>query len=133
MYTTRYQKPDIDSAWIYADRYVALTAAPGREYARHLSGILLGGARARANLPDSARRVLERARAPKSVDTDRELEGYEAVMRVILGDQDEAVRLIADYLTVHPDHRRGFATRTGWWWRDLQTNQKFKALLAGAR
>jgi serine/threonine-protein kinase len=133
MYTTRYQKPDIDSAWIYADRYVALTAAPGREYARHLSGILLGGALARANLPDSARRVLERARAPKSVDTDRELEGYEAVMRVILGDQDEAVRLIADYLTVHPDHRRGFATRTGWWWRDLQTNQKFKALLAGAR
>jgi serine/threonine-protein kinase len=133
MYTTRYQRPDIDSAWRYADRYVELTAAPGREYARHLSGVLLGGALARASLPDSARRVLERARADKSLDPDRELEGYEAVMRVILGDQDEAVRLIADYLTVHPDHRRGFATRTGWWWRDLQSNPKFKALLAGAR
>jgi hypothetical protein len=54
-------------------------------------------------------------------------------MRVILGDQDEAVRLIADYLTVNPEHRRGFASRTGWWWRDLQSNGKFKALIAGAR
>jgi hypothetical protein len=84
-------------------------------------------------LPDSARHVLLRARATPSEDPSRELEGNEAVIRVMLGDQDEAIRLIADYLTVNPGHRRGFATRTGWWWRDLQGNPKFKALLAGAR
>ena len=82
---------------------------------------------------DSARHVLLRARATPEEDPARELEGDEAVIRVILGDQDEAIRLISDYLTVNPGHRKGFATRTGWWWRDIQGNPKFKALIAGAR
>jgi serine/threonine-protein kinase len=133
MYTTRYQKPDIDSAWVYRSRYIALTPEKNRPFATKMGDILLGGALARAGLPDSARHVLVHARATPQEDPERELEGYEAVMRVILGDQDEAVRLIADYLTVNPGHRKGFATRTGWWWRDLQGNPKFKALIAGAR
>src|SRR4026209_1742183 len=98
-----------------------------------MADILVAGALARAQLPDSARHVLLRARATPEEDPSRELEGTEAVIRVILGDQDEAVRLIADYLGVNPGHRKGFATRTGWWWRDLQGNPKFKALIAGAR
>jgi hypothetical protein len=55
----------------------------------------------------------------------------EAAVRVMLGDHDEAVRLLKDYLTVNPHHRRGFANRTAPWWRDLQDNPKFKALIAG--
>jgi hypothetical protein len=98
-----------------------------------MGDILVAGALARAGLPDSARHVLLRARATPQQDPDRELEGNEAVMRVILGDQDEAVRLIADYLTVHPAHRKGFATRVSPWWRDLQSNPKFRQLIAGAR
>jgi len=133
MYTTPNQTPDIDSAWAYRNAYVALTPEKSREYAKKMGDILVAGALARASLPDSARHVLLRARATPSEDPSRELEGNEAVIRVMLGDQDEAIRLIADYLTVNPGHRRGFATRTGWWWRDLQGNPKFKALLAGAR
>jgi serine/threonine-protein kinase len=133
MYTTRYEKPDLDSAWAYRARYIALTPEKSRPYAQKMGDILVAGAIARAGLPDSARHVLLRARATPEEDPSRDLEGTEAVIRVILGDQDEAVRLIADYLTVNPGHRKGFATRTGWWWRDIQGNPKFKALIAGAR
>ncbi|MGZ3502147.1 MAG: protein kinase domain-containing protein [Gemmatimonadaceae bacterium] len=133
MYTTRLARPDVDSAWIYKKQYVALAPGDKRATAEKMGDILVAGALARAGLPDSARHVLVRARATPEQDPERELEGYEAVMRVILGDQDEAVRLIADYLTVHPEHRKGFATRVSPWWRDLQSNPKFKQLLAGAR
>ncbi|HLQ43774.1 MAG TPA: hypothetical protein VK137_03515, partial [Planctomycetaceae bacterium] len=59
-----------------------------------------------------------------------DLSAIEARVRVMLGDQDEAVRLLKDYLTVNPEHRKGFATRTMWWWRDLQSNRNFKSLIA---
>ena len=133
MYTTRLEKPDIDSVWMYKEQFVSMTPEKNQEYASKLADVLAGGALARAGLADSARHVLVRARATAEQDPTRELEGNEAVMRVILGDQDEAIRLIADYLTVNPGHRKGFATRTGWWWRDIQSNPKFKALIAGAR
>src|SRR5258708_2726555 len=133
MYTTRYENPDVDSAWAYGQQYVSRTAEAKRPYADKFAQVLVGGALARSGLLDSARHVLLRARATPALDPTRELEGYEAVMRVILGDPDEAARLIAGYLTVNPQHRKGFATRTGWWWRDLQSNPKFKALIAGAR
>ena len=48
----------------------------------------------------------------------------------MLGQQDEAIRLIEDYLTVNPDHRKGFGARTVWWWRDLQSNKKFQRMIA---
>jgi eukaryotic-like serine/threonine-protein kinase len=133
MYTTRLAKPDVDSAWIYKKQYIALSPEADRANADKMGDILVAGALARAGLADSARHVLVRARATPAQDPDRELEGNEAVMRVILGDQDEAVRLLADYLTVHPAHRKGFATRVSPWWRDLQSNPKFKQLIAGAR
>ena len=82
------------------------------------------------SLADSARRVLDRVRAEaRGVDPERQLVGDEAVVRVILGDHDEAVRLIKEYLTVHPDHRSGFATGTVWWWRDLQSHPEFRRLV----
>ena len=133
MYTTRLERPAIDSVWSYRNRYVALLPAQQRAYAQRMGDILSAGALARAGLADSARRVLMRARATPAEDPTRELEGNEAVMRVILGDHDEAIRLIKDYLTVNPAHRKGFATRVSPWWRDLQSNSKFKQLIAGAR
>ncbi|MDP9178467.1 MAG: serine/threonine-protein kinase [Gemmatimonadota bacterium] len=133
MYTTRFEKPDLDSAWAYRERFIAVTPEKRRPYAAKFGDILVAGAIARAGLPDSARHVLLRARATPEEDPGRELSGNEAVVRVILGDHDEAVQLIANYLTANPGHRKGFATRTGPWWRDIQGNPKFKALIAGAR
>ncbi|HUR92886.1 MAG TPA: serine/threonine-protein kinase [Gemmatimonadaceae bacterium] len=139
MYTTRLERPDLDSAWAYRGRYVALTPENAsdptqrRAYAAKMGDVLVAGALARAGLADSARSVLQRARAGADVDPDRTLQGFEAIIRVILGEHDEAVTLLASYLSANPGHGRGFATGTGWWWRDLQSNPNFKRLIAGAR
>jgi len=138
IYTTPLAKPDVDSAWTYYARYLSLAPTDSQQHTffSKKGQVIVAGAIARAGLSDSARAVLMRARATPQLDPHRELEGWEAAMRVMIGDQadrDEAVRLITDYLTVNPEHRRGFATRIHWWWRDVQTNQGFKRLIAGAR
>lgn len=132
MYTTRMEQ-DRDSAWTYQKRFVELNDPAAREFADKYSRVLVAGALARDNLPDSARHVLLAARATPALDPRREMTGNEAVVRVILGDYDEAVDLIESYLAVHPDHRKGFATRVSPWWRDLQSNPRFKRLVATAR
>ena len=132
MYRTKYEPPDVDSAWAYLDEYVTRTPERERELGRRKGQILVAGVLANAGLADSARRVLLRARvASPQLDPQRDLPPNEASVRVMLGDYDEAVRLIKDYLTVNPEHRKGFVNRTMWWWRDLQTYPKFKALIAG--
>ena len=134
MYTTRYDPdPNIDSAWVYHARYVALNAPPSRPLADKNGRILVAGALARKRMADSARTLLQSARVTPDVDPKRELAGNEAVVRVILGDYDTAVTLIENYLTANPTHRQGFATRVSPWWRDLQDNPRFKRLVATAR
>ena len=122
-----------DHAWKLYEQLTKLVPPKDSAFELRLAQIIVGGALAKAQLPDSAKHVLERARPPAGLDPENELIGYEAVMRVILGDQDEAVKLLTRYATTNPDHLKGFATGSGWWWRDIQGNPKFKALIAGAR
>jgi len=125
---------DPDRAWALRDSLVARSPARSRAVDSLRAEILVAGSLARATLSDSARAVLGRARSgARSVDTERVLAGDEAVVRVILGDHDEAVRLIKEYLSVHPDHRSGFASGTVWWWRDLQGNAEFRRLVQASR
>jgi serine/threonine-protein kinase len=134
MYTTPYDKPDVDSAWAYAKQYAGMWPEANRPYQTKMADILVAAAIARANLPDSARHVLLTTRPSATVpDPSRELEGNEAIVRVMLHDNSVAVALIKDYLTANPEHREGFVKRIHWWWRDLQTDPQFKALVAGAR
>jgi TolB-like protein len=133
MYLSKYSAPDVDSAWAYAHQYAAMFPEPSRDMAWRKGEVFVAGTIVRAGLADSARRVLLRTRLSPQDDPRREVGQYEIVVRVMLHEQDEAVRLLQDYLTVHPDHRAGFASRTVWWWRDLQGNPKFQALIAGAR
>ena len=133
MYLSKSGQADVDSAWIYARRYGELSPAATRAVARKKADVFVAGAIVRAGLPDSARRVLLRSRATPQEDPRHDVQGYEVVVRVMLKEQDEAIRLIEDYLTVNPEHRKGFAARTVWWWRDLQTNPKFQRLIAGGQ
>ena len=122
-----------EHAWRLYDQFKALVPARDTAIQFRKAQIIVAGALANAGLADSARHVLVRARPPASVDPENQLMGYEAVVRVILGDQDEAVGLITRYVANKPDHLKGFARSNGWWWRDLQSNPKFKALISGAR
>ncbi|HEX9084246.1 MAG TPA: protein kinase [Gemmatimonadaceae bacterium] len=121
---------DPAEAWRRADDYVAAVPPQEREYYRHEGQIVVADVLGRAGLPDSARRVLVRARADRTVDPRGELMGYEAFVRTQLGDKKEAVDLLQTYLTDHPEHRGGFAKVNAWWWRDLQSDPRFKSLIA---
>lgn len=126
---------DPDRAWALRDSLVARGARSAADAAFDAAkgSILVAGSLGRAGLVDSARRVLDRVRATRTPDPARELAANEAVVRVILGDHDEAVKLIKEYLSVHPDHRRGFASGTGWWWRDLQAHPEFQRMVQAVR
>ena len=90
---------------------------------------------ARANQPDSARKVLLEARAGADVDPNLELSFFEAHVRTVLGDHEEAIELLNTYMA-------GFFAGGGgdagdwashWWWRDLQSNPDFQALVRRTR
>jgi TolB-like protein/tRNA A-37 threonylcarbamoyl transferase component Bud32 len=129
MFTTKARKPDPDEAWRLAAEYERLLPEQEREYGRREAQIVVAAALARAGLADSARRVLVSARANPDIDPRGELIGYEAVVRVQMGDKEEAVSLIQRYLAAHPEHRGGFTKVNAWWWRDLQSDPRFRAMV----
>ncbi len=85
---------------------------------------------ARSGHADSARRVIERARAGRDVDPTGELIGQEVVVRTLIGDKEKALEILAQYLAAFPQHREGFVKGNTWWWRSLQDDPRFKALVA---
>jgi hypothetical protein len=80
--------------------------------------LMEGGVLARAGMPDSADAVMRRVRDTVSPQDDpqRELVQFEAAMRAMMGDSDEAIALLQRYAAANPhesfDHH--------WWWRDLR-------------
>jgi serine/threonine-protein kinase len=132
-------RPDPADAWRRAADYERAAPPQQREYFKREGQIVVADVLGRAALADSARRtmladsarrVLVRARADRTVDPRGELMGYEAFVRTQLGDKKEAVDLLQRYLTDHPEHRGGFAKVNAWWWRDLQSDPRFKSLIA---
>lgn len=144
MMTAKGTSTDIQEAWRKAAEYVADAPPQQKAYVEHESRIpvagvigraaevlsLSGNAAAAAALRDSARHVLTRARADRTIDPRGELMGYEAFVRALIGDKEEAVKLLQTYLTDHPEHREGFSKVNAWWWRPLQDDPRFKRLIA---
>jgi serine/threonine-protein kinase len=121
---------DPAEAWRRAAEYENAAPPQMREYTKHEAQIAVADVLGRAGLPDSARRVLVRARADRTIDPTGELIGYEAFVRGQLGDKKEAVDLLQQYLTDHPEHRAGFSKVNPWWWRPLQDDPRFRSLIA---
>jgi serine/threonine protein kinase len=123
--TMRGAKPNIAHAWKLVDTLRSVTPASEWAFSGREGAMLVAGALARAGQPDSARHVLERSRGNPEIDPSRDLVIDEAVVRTILGDKTEALRLLKDYLVANPDHRAGMATTQSWWWRDLKTDPRY--------
>ena len=87
---------------------------------------------ARAGLRDSALSVAARSRADATVDPSRELVSFEAIVRTILGDQEEAIRLLGVYLASNPQQRSSVNRDDTWWYRDLKGNPRYEALVGKA-
>jgi hypothetical protein len=126
------QKPDVPKAWSLLGEYVRLSSPNMREFRQHEGEMLVAIAIARAGLADSARKVAEHARADASVDPTRDLAQWEAYVRAILGDKDEAFRQLSTYLAANPQERVNLAKEDTWWLRDLRSDPRWKSLVAGS-
>jgi hypothetical protein len=73
--------------------------------------------------------VATRARADATLDPSRELVYIEAIFRNIVGDRDEALRLVRTYLATNPEDRPLMAKDETWWWNGLRDDPRFKALV----
>lgn len=123
-----------DAAWALAAQVDSLSAPDRRPFVGRVSRVIVAGVLARANLADSARQVLAGARGGPEVDPGHELPGYEAIMRTLLGDYDEAVQQLRRYVAANPDHE--FLEVEGdlhWWWRPLRDQPGFAAVVAPGR
>ncbi len=120
-----------DAAWA-AFREIARRTPPSRwEAQRRQYEMLVAVPIARTGRLDSARNVIERARAGRDVDPGGELIGREVLVRTLIGDTDQALDLLESYLAAFPQHREGFVRGNTWWWRPLQGDQRFKELVGG--
>jgi eukaryotic-like serine/threonine-protein kinase len=127
--TLRDLDPDVPKAWRLVDELRDRGPDEQREFDRLRDQILVAGVLARAGLKDSARHLLAQARADQTIDRERDLVSYQAFVRLLLGDRDEALALLKEYLAANPEHRVGYATSYHWWWRDLRDDPRFRELV----
>jgi TolB-like protein len=123
-------KPDASAAWKLYDQYVKLTPASLRPFNEPKTRMFVALALSRAGLADSARSVAVHSRGDVTVDPARELAYYEAVLRVVLGDKDEAFRLLSTYLASNPRERDSFGSdEETWELRPLHDDPRWKTLV----
>jgi len=136
--TARARSADIPQAWALMDSLGRMFPPAERAVRRSEHQMMVAGAIARVAvadsttrpaLVDSARRVLMRARAGRGPDPEGELLGTEAFVRTLLGDKDEAFRLLKQYFIANPGHRALFAQGNTWWWRPLRDDPRFAELV----
>jgi tetratricopeptide (TPR) repeat protein len=123
--------PDPEEAWATLEEFVTRIPEQGREYQRLKGQLLVAGALARAELRDSAEAVLARSQATPELDPELEIKGWEALIRLQMGQREQALDLLRAYLTTNPQHREGWQWTAHWWWRPLQEDPEFRALMEG--
>jgi eukaryotic-like serine/threonine-protein kinase len=132
LYALPDRKPNIDSAWVWLGEYVRLSPPQLREIRQLRGRMLVAFALARAGLADSASSVAISARANEAQDPPRELVYFEAILRSMLGDRDEAFRLLSIYVATNPQVRGGQASDDTWWLRDLRSDPRYDQIVGRA-
>jgi serine/threonine-protein kinase len=138
MLTTRVTTPDITAAWAIADSAVALAAPAAQPFERLTENMLVAAVIARASkegkpaLADSARSVVKRSVGDPTIDQLRELAFFGSFVHAILGDDDDAVRLLKDYLAANPQRVESLRNDPGWWFKGLESDPKFRRALGAS-
>jgi eukaryotic-like serine/threonine-protein kinase len=120
---------DVAEAWRLAGEAVRLTPERDRPFKQLQEPMWVAAVLGRVGEIDSARRVLVRSRGTAAVDPPRDLLGWEAAVRAQIGDKEESLRLMNEWLVGNPRHREGFRRLVHWWWRPLQDDPRFKAMI----
>jgi hypothetical protein len=132
LFALKDRKPDVDQVWRLFSQYTELYPSHQREYRRRYGQMLVAMALARAGLTDSAQALAGRSRGDATLDPARELTYLEVLFRTMVGDQDEAIRLLSIYLASNPQRRGDVARDQSWWIRDLRNHPRFTALVGSS-
>jgi serine/threonine-protein kinase len=127
--STKAKEPDVELAWKLADSLPKLSPAGRREIEAREAQMIVAMVLARAGLADSARAVARRARAGPDVDPTRDLVWDEIYVHILLGDKDEAIESLKSFLAANPDRRTELAEESNWWFRDIEDDPRYKALV----
>jgi len=123
-------RPDVAAAWRAYDDFVASSPASLRPFNQLKGRMFMALVLARAGLSDSARSLALHSRGDATVDPTRELAYYEAVARTVLGDKDEAFRLLSQYLASNPKEQEGFAKdQESWELKALHDDPRWTTLV----
>ena len=126
---TRLEQPDVPRAWRLLAGIDSLVPAPRRQAIHLREQMMVAATIARAGLKDSAHAVIERSRGTPELDPEHDLVALEAFVRTLLGEQDEAIRLLQRYVAANPEHSFRIGGDIFWWWWDLQKHPGFQALV----
>ena len=133
LYALRGMKADVPALWGLVDQYAHLYPENQQEYRRKRAQIFLSMALANAGLRDSARAVATRARGNPTIDPANDLAYLEVAARNVMGDREEALRVLGRYLATNPQDRETIARDDTWFFKGLRDDPRFKALVGTGR
>jgi serine/threonine-protein kinase len=117
-------RPDVARAWILLDSLMDVSSERGQEEMRSYGLVQVAKVLARAEMPDSAEAVLGLVGGGEG--TPDHLLYDEAHLRVLMGQPDRALDLLARYLAVDPD--TAFVAED-WWFEALHDEPRFRTLV----
>ncbi len=129
--TMRSGDPDPQLAWQLVDSLLARVPPQRREFQRLNAQVLVAAVLARAGLPDSARRVAQRARGGPDVDPSMDLAYIQAFVYMLTGDTADALASLRRHIVANPARASAIAADPGWWFRGLEGDPRFKQLVGG--
>ena len=121
--------PTAAAIWKAYDDFIEANKANKPEIAQRKGMMLAGVALIRAGLPDSARAVIARAPGSENMDPSGDLVYLEAMARSQLGDKDRAISLLSKYFAAHPQQQKYASRDESFWWKPLQDEPKYRALV----
>ncbi|NNM32712.1 MAG: hypothetical protein HKO53_06580 [Gemmatimonadetes bacterium] len=130
--------PDPDALWRRYEEFVERAPHQTAQLNEHQGLQYVAMGLVRAGLPDSARAVAIRGRAPPDVDPIRDVALLEAITRGWLGDMKEAVGQMGVYLAANPSLVEAYqaSVESGdihWYLRELAEDPGFRDLVGARR
>ena len=124
---------DVPKAWRITDKILKLTPESDRPLAKQQCEALVAAAVARAGLADSARHMLEKIDDPTDLDPTKDVTLDKGVAYNLLGDKDNAIKMLAAYLAANPSAATDLNGDNNWMWRNLKDDPRFQALAKSSK
>ena len=114
-------------AWALLDTLKRLSPESTRDVEERATQMLVAVAVGRAGLRDSSNALIRAAQLASG-----ELLGYEAIVRLQLGEREAALSLLEAYIHLYPQQGLRLARHKTWMWRDLEQDARFRAIASGS-